>query len=343
MVDFFLHSKVSVIIPTFNRADFITNAINSVVKQGHKNIEIIIVDDGSTDNTAMVVGSLQKQHSNILYCPNERAKGPSGARNTGILRASGEYLALLDSDDIWLDHHLTNGLGILTKHPEIDVLFGNFNVVDFQTGKHLYDFFAQKKILHSLMSVQISPGFRLLQDNLFEALIQENFFHLTSAIIRKSSAHNILLDESIMFSEDRDFAIRLYKEAHTAFAYREDPVFVFHRHDSHLYSGGDLNTYKQVIEAHLYMWRKYLTSYHLSHHEKKILSKLFANRLLELAAIHRKQGHRQKALVSTIKSFKYGLSLNHFEQLARVLAPSIQINKSQHTCGPIDHTNESGK
>ena len=315
--------KVTVVIPTYNRADFIANAVQSILQQGHNDVEIIIVDDGSTDNTASVVGVLQKQHSNILYCPNKRTKGPSGARNTGIIQASGEYLAFLDSDDVWLAGHLTNGLEIFTKYPEIDVLFGNFNVVDFQAGKHLYDFFGQKKILHALKSVLISPGFRMLQDNLFEALIQENFFHLASAIIRKSSAHNILLDESIMFSEDRDFGIRLYKEANATFAYREDPVFVMHRHDANLNRDGDLHKSEQLIDAHLYLWRKYLTSYHLSHHEKKILTKLFANRLLKLSAIHRKQGHRQKALVSTIKSFKYGLSLNHFEQLARVLVPFV--------------------
>lgn len=319
--------KVSVVIPTYNRATFITNALNSIIKQDYDNIEIIVVDDGSTDDTRSVVNSLQKTYSNIFYLQNERAKGPSGARNTGIIKSSGKYLSFLDSDDIWLDSHLTNGLKILTKHPEIDVLFGNFNVVDFQAGKHLYDFFGQKKILHTLKSVELSPRLRLLQDNLFKALIQENFFHLASAIIRKSSAHNILLDESIMFSEDRDFAIRLYKEAKATFAYREDPVFVMHRHDSHLYLGGDLNTSKQVIEAHLYLWRKYSRCYNLSNNEKRTLNKLFSKRLVRLSSIHRRKKEYQNALSCTLKSFKYRLSFDQLKELMKVIVTFFLIPK----------------
>lgn len=311
--------KVSVVIPTYNRATFITNALNSIIKQDYNNIEIIVVDDGSDDNTHTVVKSLQKKYSNIFYLQNERTKGPSGARNTGIIKSSGDYLSFLDSDDIWLDGHLTNGLKILTKHPEIDVLFGNFSVVDFHTGEHLYDFFDQKKILHTLKSEQSLPRVRLLQDNIFEALLRENFFHLASAIIRKSSVSNILLDESIMFSEDRDFAIRLYKEAQTTFAYREDPVFVAHRHDSHLYSGGDLSTRKQVIEAHLYLWRKYSSCYNLSNNEKRTLNKLFSKRLVSLSSIHRRKKEYQNALSCVLRSLKYKLSLNQVKELIAIL------------------------
>ena len=79
--------KVSVIIPTYNRAKFITNAVKSIQNQNYENIEIIIVDDGSNDNTQAVVNSLKKEIPDIFYCHNERSKGPSGARNTGILKA----------------------------------------------------------------------------------------------------------------------------------------------------------------------------------------------------------------------------------------------------------------
>ena len=100
MNDTFYQKKVSVIMPTYNRENFISNAIKSIIKQKYNNIEIIIVDDGSNDNSQTVVNRLKEQYSNILYYHNERAKGPSGARNTGIIKSCGDYLSFLDSDDV---------------------------------------------------------------------------------------------------------------------------------------------------------------------------------------------------------------------------------------------------
>lgn len=76
---------------------------------------------------------------------------------------------------------------ILDENPEIDVLFGNFKIVDFHTGQRQFNFFDKKKILHSLKFVKIGPDIKILEDNLFEALLQENFLHFGSSIIRKSS------------------------------------------------------------------------------------------------------------------------------------------------------------
>ena len=312
-------NRVSVIIPTYNRAEFLGRAVRSVIKQEYDNIEIIIVDDMSTDNTQSVVKSLMTTFPSIVYGKNDHNKGPSGARNTGILKSSGDYIAFLDSDDIWLEGHLRNGVKLLENNPEIDVLFGNFKVADYHTDKHRYNFFDQKKILFTLNSVQITPNIRILQDNLFEALIQENFFHFGSSIIRKSSLGEILLDESVMYAEDRDFAIRLYKEASGTFAYRENPVFILYKHDSNLIKHGDLNNGQQVIEAHLYLFAKYLRSYDLSHSEKRTLTNLISKRLLNLSYAYRTKKEHHNAFSCVIKSFKYSFSLNQFKELIKVL------------------------
>ena len=72
------YGKVSVIIPTFNRATFLPNSFQSIIDQQYPNLEIIIVDDGSTDNTHDVVNALKRKYENIIYLNNERSKGPSG-------------------------------------------------------------------------------------------------------------------------------------------------------------------------------------------------------------------------------------------------------------------------
>ena len=301
------HNKVSVIVPTYNRAQFLPNAVKSIINQEYDNIEIIIVDDGSTDNTQTVVSSLQKEYSWINYYLNERTKGPSGARNTGLLKATGDFMAFLDSDDIWLEHHLSKGMEIFSKYPEIDVLFGNFISVDYYSGEQLFNFFDQKKVLHTLKATQPSPGIKVLQDNLLIALIQENFFHLGSVIIRKAEANGILLDESIMFAEDRDFGIRLYKEADATFACREDPVFILHKHDSNLYNTGKSNS--EDIEAHLYLFIKYLSFFDLSNKERRFLINSILQKILILFYVHWKKREYYHSLSYILKGFKYSLLL----------------------------------
>jgi glycosyltransferase involved in cell wall biosynthesis len=90
---------ISVIIPTYNRAGFLKRAVSSVLAQSFREIELIIVDDGSTDETRRVVQSFNDKR---LTCYYQQNKGVSSARNLGISKASGEYIAFLDSDDYWL-------------------------------------------------------------------------------------------------------------------------------------------------------------------------------------------------------------------------------------------------
>lgn len=92
--------KISVIIPTFNREQFILRAINSVLEQTYLVDEIIIVDDGSTDNTYEIIKELQTKHKNIIYI-KQANHGVSKARNSGIKNAKNSWVAFLDSDDTW--------------------------------------------------------------------------------------------------------------------------------------------------------------------------------------------------------------------------------------------------
>ena len=307
--------KVSVIIPTYNREMFISNAIRSVINQNHQNIEIIVVDDGSTDDTAQVVHLFKKKYPQILYYQNERNKGPSGARNTGIIHSAGDYLTFLDSDDIWLDGQLAYGLKILDEHPEIDVLFGNFQVVDFNTGEHQYNFFDRKEILHRLKSIPIASHIRLLDDNIFQALIQENFVHFGSLIMKNLSKTRILLDEFLIYAEDRDFAIRLYKDCNAKFAFREDPVFVLHRHDSNLNSSGDINVLHQILLSHIHLFSNYLRKYSLTIDEKIILRKDICKKLVNLSYIHWVNKQPKQSLSYAFKSFKHFISLMHLRAM----------------------------
>jgi glycosyltransferase involved in cell wall biosynthesis len=115
-------SLVSVILPTYNRRETIQAAIASVQRQTFQDWELIVVDDGSTDDTASLIEGSDPR----LVLIRQENQGVNGARNTAMLRACGQYIAFLDSDDEWLPHHLELSVAFFRAHPEQDFLAGEF-------------------------------------------------------------------------------------------------------------------------------------------------------------------------------------------------------------------------
>jgi len=119
--------KVSVIIPTYNRAELLPRAIQSVLNQTFQDFEIIVVDDSSTDNTEEVIKEFQEQDKRIKYIKHDKNKGGSAARNTGIKVAQGEYIAFQDSDDEWLPEKLEKQMKVLENaSSKVGVVYTGF-------------------------------------------------------------------------------------------------------------------------------------------------------------------------------------------------------------------------
>ncbi len=112
---------ISTIIPVFNGARYISRAIESILEQGHPKIEIVVVDDGSTDNTAAVV---KQFGAPVCYFYQENA-GIAATMNHGVRRTKGDLFSFLDSDDYWLPGKISKQLEVLRQHPEIDMVFGH--------------------------------------------------------------------------------------------------------------------------------------------------------------------------------------------------------------------------
>src|SRR5262245_54711913 len=115
---------VSTIIPVFNRPALLREAAASVLAQTYRPIEIIIVDDGSTDNTFESVESLAAEHPSLLRFLRIPNGGPGAAREAGRLMAEGEFIQYLDSDDLLLPRKFELQVGCLRSHPECDVAYG---------------------------------------------------------------------------------------------------------------------------------------------------------------------------------------------------------------------------
>ncbi len=121
-------SKVSVIIPTFNRSIYVLDAIRSVLDQSYENIEILVIDDGSTDGTKEELASLvEKGAIHYIYQENQ---GRSAARNRGISLATGNYLAFLDSDDLLESGTLIKQVEFLARNPEMGLVHGGYSKFD---------------------------------------------------------------------------------------------------------------------------------------------------------------------------------------------------------------------
>jgi glycosyltransferase involved in cell wall biosynthesis len=118
-------NRVSVVIPCYNHAHFLAQAIESVLAQSYSNFEIIVVDDGSTDNTAEVANG----YSTVHYIYQENA-GRSAARNTGLQHSRREFLVFLDADDRLLPHALQRGVSCMREHPECAFVSGHCRVID---------------------------------------------------------------------------------------------------------------------------------------------------------------------------------------------------------------------
>lgn len=114
---------VSVILPTFNRALTLPRAIDSVLNQTYKNLELIIIDDGSTDNTLELLKNYQKVDKRVKVIFNKQNLGAPLSRNKGIKASNGDYIAFQDSDDEWLQDKLITEMGILLKIPDVGLVY----------------------------------------------------------------------------------------------------------------------------------------------------------------------------------------------------------------------------
>jgi glycosyltransferase involved in cell wall biosynthesis len=195
----------SVIMPTYNRAYIVRRAISSVLNQTHSNFELIIVDDGSTDNTAEVVDSFND--SRIVYIKHAINLGIASARNTGIAISRGEYIAFLDSDDEWLPHKLREQLvGFEEAPPDVGAIYTQ--IQNIEKGKMTY--------LHP----KTPP-----EGNIHRHVLSGLQLYLPTLMIKRKYVEQAgKFDEDFVLCEDCDFAIRLSR--HCGFKFIKTPQVI---------------------------------------------------------------------------------------------------------------------
>lgn len=196
MSDIEMH--ISVVIPTYNRERWIRCAIDSVLAQTYSNYEIIVVDDGSSDNTRQVI----QEYGNRVRYFYQTNKGVSAARNLGIREAKGEWIAFLDSDDEWLPSKLELQMNLAVNNPKIAMVATNSYVEDLKDRNKTLTFLEIKpKLFNSEESICL--------DNPLIAIITMSFFSTTLLIKRENILRAGLFDETMTLSEDTDLFCRV--------------------------------------------------------------------------------------------------------------------------------------
>src|SRR5215469_3696643 len=119
---------VTVIVPTYNMAHYLPQSVQSALGQSYANLEVQIVDDGSTDETAAVVRRWERDPRVRVH--RQVNSGLSAARNSGISLARGEFVALLDADDVWMPDKLARQMPLFRGQPEVGVVYSDYQMVD---------------------------------------------------------------------------------------------------------------------------------------------------------------------------------------------------------------------
>lgn len=227
---------ISVVIPAWNAAEYLREAIQSVLAQAHRPFEIIVVDDGSTDHTREVCESFGAAVT-YIYQDNDGTKG-LGARARAIREARGELIALLDQDDRWLPTKIERQLAALAAHPDAGIVFTRARTID-DTGR-ITD--AKEDLSGGVIRMSAREAFHLL--------LTENPFCPASALVRREVVGTLLAtdpkmvgcgDWELWFSVSRQFPITVVDEALTDYRLSDDQFCA----DKHQLASSMLRTLEQ--------------------------------------------------------------------------------------------------
>jgi glycosyltransferase involved in cell wall biosynthesis len=180
---------VSVVIPAYNHAAFLGQTIASALAQSWRDLEVIVVDDGSSDNTAEVAG----QFGGSIRYFRQQNRGMAGCRNTAVRKASGEFIGFLDDDDLWTPEYLTTVIPVLQSNPGLAACHTGSQVID-----------GSGKLLPQTSSKTVPS------DRMYDALIDGGFFPPCSVTVRRACLDTVgLFDEGLQGCADWDMWLRV--------------------------------------------------------------------------------------------------------------------------------------
>ncbi|MGA2069772.1 MAG: glycosyltransferase family A protein [Sedimentisphaerales bacterium] len=281
-------SLVSIVIATYNRSKLLKECINCLLAQTYRNIEVIVVDDGSTDDTQMMVTDMAQKHNNIRYYPRPHAGAPA-TRNFGLEQAHGEYIGFFDSDDLWPANYIETMVKSLQATPDFDAAYSD--IMQMVDGK----------ISGRYITIEKPPTGHITADLFF----RERPFNLpSSTIFRKSAFSGIFWEEKTGNCDDLDVFLRISTKS--KFMYVPDVYMMYRKTEDSVTATAKKRrfTYRMYVMERFY--------FHLggdSFVSRKSALRRISHLYRSLALTHYRAGNR-KASIALLKKAAYYLPLD---------------------------------
>lgn len=205
--------KVSVVIPTYNRAHYIGIALESVLSQTAAAAEIIVIDDGSTDGTEVMLANYSTKYPQIVYV-KQANRGVSAARNRGLAAAKFSIVAFLDSDDKWSPQHLEDSLNCFAEFPDVGFLFAKYQMDDLDSRiceSEIISKYKRRDYSKAIATCNAGDFYLLKASDCTHHILVGNVGYLNSTLVINCDnlEKRVSFDENIKFGEDIDFWLQL--------------------------------------------------------------------------------------------------------------------------------------
>ena len=232
---------VSVIVPIYNTAKYLPKCLDSIISQTYQNLEIILIDDGSTDNSGKIADDYAKKDSRIKVI-HQKNQGQSAARNTGLSKVTGLFVSFVDSDDQIKPHFIDKLLSLYSDNISVAVCGHEFHFIKNNTSKFLYQSELNPR----------SKGESIKAYILKLLALDGRMYSCDNKLFRHSSIkkHHIMFDEKLNFAEDTKFVLEYLKYTKGEIAYAPSPLYVY-----------NFGTETSTVKHSAANWQNWQTSY----------------------------------------------------------------------------------
>ncbi len=226
----------SVVVSVYNKANFVEKTIASILRQSFSGFELIVVDDGSTDDSLEKLYSIEDERITIYPTKNQ---GVSKARNYGLSKAKCNYIALSDGDDIWLENHLSELKTLIEAFPNCGIYATSYE-------KHFFE----RYVTQPKFSNVDHPFFGIVGDYFRTSLVDNILWTSAVAIPKQVIDDGFVFDESIGCGEDIDLWIRIAKDYNVAFSSKSTAHKMIHSKDNHLSLTKNIPDLISILDKH---------------------------------------------------------------------------------------------
>ncbi|MGA2677673.1 MAG: glycosyltransferase family 2 protein [Sedimentisphaerales bacterium] len=281
-------TKVSIIVPTFNRSKLLKECVDSLLAQTYPDIEIIVVDDGSADDTQATIKEIAQKRNNVRYYSRPHLGG-SAARNFGLTKATGEFIGFFDSDDLWPPNYVETMVKSLQVNPDFDAAYSKIMLL------------VDGKIQGPYITMEKYPTGYITTDLFF----RDRPFNLpSSTILRKSTFNGVFWDEKMENCDDFDLFLRISTKS--KFMYVPDVYMMYRQTEDSMTATAK----KRLFTYHMYVMERFY--FHLGGNmyvPRKLAMHKISHLYRNLALKHYGAGNR-KASIALLKKALYYLPLD---------------------------------